>query len=85
MPEEAAVGIDEWVLRVQKTRNTKDLLRLLEQFRKGDWTAQERQLVSHTYMKVLESITKNSADSLRKPAETQASGGNDGPVWYEKM
>lgn len=82
---ENPASIDEWVLRIQKTRKTTDLLRLLEQFRKGDWTAQERQLVAHTYMKVLESITKNSSELLRKPEEVTSGSGNDGPVWYEKM
>lgn len=80
---ETKTSVDEWVTRIQKTRNGRDLLKLLEQFRKFDWTDQERQKISHTYMRVLDVILKSSADTLKKAEE--ASAGNDGPVWYEKM
>ncbi len=83
MAEAAAKSIDEWVSRIQKTRSSKDLLRLLEQFRKLEWTDAERQKVSHTYMRVLDVILKSSAETLK---QAEAAGtGNDGPVWYEKM
>lgn len=83
MAEATRGNIDEWVGRIQKTRDPKQLLQLLEQFRQLEWTDAERQKCSHTYMRVLDVILKSSADALRKPEEAPA--GNDGPVWYEKM
>lgn len=80
---ETTPSVDEWVKRIQKTRNSRDLLRLLDEFRKFDWTEVERQRVSHTYMRVLDVILKSSAETL-KNAEVAAAG-NEGPVWYEKM
>ena len=84
-------NIDEWVARVQKTRSSKELLKILEEFRKYDWHDLERQKVSHTYMKVLDVILNSPEEkALRKQAEEAAaaassSSANDGPVWYEKM
>lgn len=81
---EVTTSVDEWVVRIQKTRSSRDLLRLLEQFRKFEWTDVERQKISHTYMKVLDLILKSSAENIRK-AEEEDGTSNDGPVWYEKM
>ncbi len=80
---ETKASVDDWVTKIQQTRNGRELLKILEQFRKLDWTDQERQKVSHTYMKVLDVILKSSQDTLKKAEET--SSANDGPVWYEKM
>lgn len=83
MTETKTANIDEWVTRIQKTRSARDLLVLLAEFRTLEWTDLERQKVSHTYMKVLETILKASSENLKKKG--QASAGADGPVWYEKM
>jgi len=80
---EAAKSVDEWVTRIQKTRSSRDLLRLLAEFRKFEWTDVERQRISHTYMRVLDVILKTAGDDLKKAEAT--SSANDGPVWYEKM
>lgn len=80
--------VDDYVLRIQKTRNAQDLLKLLAQFRQGEWTDLERQKVSHTYMRMLNTILKASAASIKKTVDPPADAGapaNDGPVWYEKM
>jgi hypothetical protein len=76
-------SVDEWVARIQKTRSSKELLELLNKFRKLEWTDQERQKISHTYIKVVDIILKSPAESSQTQAED--TGGNDGPVWYEKM
>lgn len=89
--EQSNQNIDEWVARVQKTLSSKELLKILEEFRKYDWHDLERQKVSHTYMKVLDVILNSPEEkALRKQAEEAAaaassSSANDGPVWYEKM
>ena len=84
---ETKATVDDWVLRIQKTRSSIDLLKLLSQFRKYEWTDLERQKISHTYMKVLDVILKDSAENLKvaEEAAVAAGAGNDGPVWYEKM
>ncbi len=82
MVEKATV--DDWVVKIQKTRSGTELLKILEQFRKFDWTDQERQKISHTYMKMLDGILKGSVTETLKKAEA-AVAANDGPVWYEKM
>ncbi len=76
-------AVEEWVARIQKTRKSRELLQILKDFRKGDWTDIERQRVSHTYMRVLDVILKDKAQIISKPEEPTP--GNDGPVWYEKM
>lgn len=83
MAQAAKETIDDWVVRIQKTRSSRELLKLLEQFRKHDWTDQERQKVSHTYMRVLDVILKSPSEQIKK--EEVQPAGNDGPVWYEKM
>lgn len=80
---ETKVSVDEWVLRIQQTRSSVDLLKLLEQFRKYDWTDIERQKISHTYMRVLDGILKGAGENLK--SAKKAAAGNEGPVWYEKM
>lgn len=86
-------NIDVWVGRIQKTRSSKELIKILEEFRKFDWHDLERQKVSHTYMKVLDVILNSPEEkALRKKeaeaaaaAAASAGSANDGPVWYEKM
>jgi hypothetical protein len=86
-------NVDVWVARIQKTRSSKELLKILEEFRKFEWHDLERQKVSHTYMKVLDVILNSPEEkALRKEAEAAAAAAaassgsaNDGPVWYEKM
>ncbi len=80
---ESTDAVEEWVTRIQKTRKSRDLLKMLQEFRKGDWTDLERQKVSHTYMRVLDVILKDKSQIIEKPAEVAPA--NDGPVWYEKM
>lgn len=84
--------VDEWVTRIQKTRSSKDLIKILEDFRKYDWHELERQKVSHAYMRVLDVILNSPEEkALRKKEEAAAAAAadsgpaNDGPVWYEKM
>lgn len=84
---ETQLKLDDYVVKIQKTKTSAALLKILAEFRKGDWTDAERQKVSHTYMRVLESIMKNSPDEVKAasaPAPAPAPA-NDGPVWYEKM
>lgn len=86
---DSKLDIDSWVARIQKTRSGTELLRILAEFRKHEWTDLERQKVSHTYMKVLETILSSSGEQLKKAQEAATAAanasGNDGPVWYEKM
>ncbi len=77
-------AIDDWVAKIQKTRSSRDLLKMLQEFRNLDWTDLERQKVSHAYIRVLDVILKDSTQAILKPAE-EIPAGNDGPVWYEKM
>lgn len=82
---ETQLKLDDYVLKIQKTRSSAALLKILAEFRKGQWTDAERQLVSHTYMRVLESIMKASPDEVKAATAPAAAPANDGPVWYEKM
>lgn len=81
---ETKLSLDDWLARVKKAQSPDELWKILDQFRNNDnWIPQERQQVFHTYMKVL--------DKLTRPADTAGSGkkknaaANEGPVWYEKM
>ena len=79
--------VDDYVQKILKTKTSADLLKILATFRKSrDWSDVERQKVSHSYMRVLDSIMKSSPDEVKATQAPAPSGPvNDGPVWYEKM
>ncbi len=79
---EAAKNLDDWLKRVLNARSQKDVFEILNQFRVIDWTDEQRALMSHTYIRVLET-TRNSAKNQESGAVEQQAA--DGPVWYEKM
>lgn len=86
-----ALSLEDYVQKILKTKSATELLKILAEFRKGDWNDIERQKVSHTYMRVLDNIMKNSPDEVKNAAaaaaaaSSSAAPANDGPVWYEKM
>ncbi|MBX9568692.1 MAG: hypothetical protein K2X77_07345 [Candidatus Obscuribacterales bacterium] len=82
---ETQLKLDDYVQKILKTKTSADLLKILADFRKGEWTDAERQKVSHTYMRVLENIMKASPDEVKASTAPTPAPANDGPVWYEKM
>ena len=79
---ETKLSLDEYIARILKIRKADELLKVLDEFRRGDWTDIERQKVAHTYMRVLDSMPKAMAETAQKQ---EAAPVDDGPVWYEKM
>ncbi len=79
---ETKLSLDEYLTRILKIRKADELLKVLDEFRRGDWTDLERQKVAHTYMRVLDSMPKAMVETAQKPEQAPV---DDGPVWYEKM
>jgi hypothetical protein len=75
--------IADYIHRVQQAVTAQNVYGILSEFRRGDFTDEERAQMAKVYMRVLERISAQAPPSAKK--EETASDGEDGPVWYEKM
>lgn len=73
--------LQQWITRVQKAKDAREVYSVLDEFRPGPWTDDERAKMSKAYVRVLERV---GAPAVEAKVEEEADG-NDGPVWYEKM
>lgn len=77
-----AQNLDEWLKKVQQAQSGDAVFKLLADFRKLDWTDEERSRMSKVYMRVLNRV--GGATSTVTSSQDDEDGA-DGPVWYEKM
>lgn len=80
---EKTLDLNSWIARVQKASNAKDVFGILKEFRKEQWTDDERARMAKAYIRVLERVGAPPPDETAAAAEEGEK--NDGPVWYEKM
>lgn len=73
--------IQQWITKVQKAQNAKEVFALLDEFRPGPWSDEDRAKMAKVYVRVLEKV---GVPTTQAHVEEDADG-NDGPVWYEKM
>jgi hypothetical protein len=78
---EKTTDIDQWIARVKKANNAKEVYATLNEFRPGPWSDEDRAKMAKTYIRVLERVGGSTADE----AVEEVVDANDGPVWYEKM
>lgn len=69
-----------WIARVQQAPEATKVFQVLNEFRKLDWTDEERVRMSKIYMRVLERVGAPAREEQEEIIEK-----DDGPVWYEKM
>lgn len=71
-----------WLNKIRQQKTQQDIFQLMDEFRRFEWTDEERSAAGKAYMRVLDTvgITTVQAPKAVTPAE-----GADGPVWYEKM
>ena len=81
MAEQKTMDLNQWIARIQKSDNAKTVLSIMDEFRKCDWSDEDRARIAKVYVRVLERVGISAADTAAA-VEDQA---NDGPVWYEKM
>lgn len=78
-----SLDLKQWLTEVQAAKSRAEVMRILAKFRPLDWTDDQRAAMARAYMRVLETLAPE--DSSNAVAAANADGGNDGPVWYEKM
>jgi hypothetical protein len=81
MAEPQTTDLQQWIARVQKANNAKDVFRIMDEFRKGDWSDEDRARIAKVYVRVLDRVGAPAADQAAVIEEDKS----DGPVWYEKM
>jgi hypothetical protein len=57
--------LQEWLSRVKAATSSAEIFELLDQFRPGDWTDEERSLMSKTYIAALARLGDIGAPSQR--------------------
>lgn len=78
----ATQNIEDWLKKVQSATSGDTIFKLLADFRKLDWTDEERARMSKVYMRMLQKTGVTTVNTANAAEEDE---GPDGPVWYEKM
>lgn len=76
-------NLDDWIERIKQATSIDQVWKFLAEFRRQEWTPEERAKIFHTYIKVVDTLSKAAPKS--KNEKVAANSANDGPVWYEKM
>lgn len=71
--------INDWLNAVKTAKNSVEVFRVLDDFRPGQWTDDERALMSKTYIAILSNFAtldfnsdeKATHDSIAMPADTE--------------
>lgn len=78
---EKVLDLNPWITRVQKAKNAKEVFGIMDEFRKEDWTNEDRARIAKIYVRVLEKVGAPAPEDIAVVEEVK----DDGPVWYEKM
>ncbi len=79
---EIKTDLGAWFTRVQKGASVKEVLEILDEFRRLDWSDNDRAAMAKVYLRVLEKV---SSATPAEGASSELAETSDGPVWYEKM
>jgi hypothetical protein len=82
------IELSAWIEKIKSARTRTELFAMLDSFRVGEWTDEQRSSIAKLYMRLLdylphEESTSGASDDTNgggsaKPAEQEE-------VWYEKM
>jgi hypothetical protein len=81
MAEPQTTDLQQWIVRVQKAKDAREVFRIMDEFRKETWSDEDRARIAKVYIRVLDRVGAPVADQAAVIEEDK----NDGPVWYEKM
>jgi hypothetical protein len=75
-----SMDLNAWIAKLKLARSHKQMFALLDEFRKSEWTDEERSKIAHVYIRLLDNLQPAAAsdESEAAPAESE----HDGPVWY---
>lgn len=73
--------LSAWLSRVGQAASAREVFQLLEDFRKQDWTDEERSKMAKQYIRILDKVGVKDMGDIEEVEDK----GPDGPVWYEKM
>jgi hypothetical protein len=76
MAEKTSDILTPWISRVQKARDAREVLSIMDEFRRSPWSDEERARIAKIYV---------GAPPPSDSAQGAEAEKNDGPVWYEKM
>jgi hypothetical protein len=80
MPQET-LDLNGWITRVQGAKRTEDVFAILDEFRRLEWSDEDRAAMAKVYVRLVQRLGAPAAAG----DATQDEGEDDGPVWYEKM
>jgi hypothetical protein len=78
-----SLDLNAWIAKLKLARSHKQMFALLDEFRKGEWTDEERSKIAHIYIRLLDNL--QPATAAEESEVVAAESEHDGPVWYEKM
>ena len=81
----AAEDLNLWLSRVRVAPSRKQIFNILDEFRKLEWTDEQRSMMAKLYIRVLEQVADDGADSSVETTPAAVAAQDNGPVWYEKM
>lgn len=76
-----------WMDRVSRCSTRKQVLSVLDDFRKQTWTDDECSQMGRHYIRLIYDMPDgtDSCDQAEQAAVESEGSTDDGPVWYEKM
>ena len=77
----SGLSLTDWLSRISDAKQAKDVLTVLEEFRKQNFSDEDRSKMAKHYVRILERLG-GFPDTSAAQVEDE---GPDGPVWYEKM
>lgn len=85
MPD--AAELNKWIEKLKVAPNRTSLFSMLDEFRKLDWTDEQRAAVAKLYMRLLDLLPQEDEQKAAPaPAAAAATGAAVAEeVWYEKM
>lgn len=83
--QEDKTNVEYWLEKLRAATNSREIMALLDEFRGGEWSDADRAQISHTYMRKLNALYRDTKDPGNKKDKDTEVATNDGPVWYEKM
>jgi hypothetical protein len=81
----AVEDLTPWLNRVKGASSRKDVFEILDQFRKVEWTDEQRSVMSKLYIRMIERLGNASEPDDKSAVAAAPAHEEDGPVWYEKM
>jgi len=81
----ASEDLTPWLLKIKSATSRSSVFAILDEFRKLDWTDQQRSAMAKVYMRRIERLVDTDTGTEADTQAAVAASDDNGPVWYEKM